>query len=472
MVILVLLGAALPVVTVFLLLRATRWDRHGERAAPAFIAALALGLGNGIAACAYFLSLVIFDGARAGVIAIDATLLLVALAVFWWRRAPQAAHSASPWTLRDRVLLAALVVVALAAAAGFVANTLDSPHGRWDAWATWNIRARWLVRAGPAWRTAFAAPTVHGDYPLLLPAAVARLWTYGGTESTIIPAAMAATYAVAIPLLLYGALATVRGRTQGLLGALCLCSTPLFMRHAAWQYADMPLAFNYLAAIALLGVRDHDSGCDVTALAWAGLAAGLAAWTKNEGMLFVACIVAARSVLAAARRQYAVGSGAWFLAGLLPAAVVVIGFKGMAPPGPRSSQRLSDMLPYFADPSRYAAILRETGTELARGGGPLLIALALYAVVLGRARDERARGAAQGVVLVVALVAVVYGAVYMTTRADVTWHLSHSVDRLILQLWPSALLAFLLYIASPSEVAPVTAPTSRPARRRAARKSR
>jgi len=35
----------------------------------------------------------------------------------------------------------------------------DSPHGKWDAWAIWNFRARWLFRGEAQWTYAFSTIT-------------------------------------------------------------------------------------------------------------------------------------------------------------------------------------------------------------------------------------------------------------------------------------------------------------------------
>lgn len=103
------------------------------------------------------------------------------------------------------------------------------------------------------------------------------------------------------------------------------------------------------------------------------------------------------------------------------------------------------------DPERYGAILRAGASELARGMVPVLIGLIVYALLLGRTRDQRARGMAASVAAILAFAAFGYGFTYLTTRADLTWILTHSMERLELQLWPSVLLAVLLYVASPSE---------------------
>ena len=42
-----------------------------------------------------------------------------------------------------------------------------------------------------------------------------------------------------------------------------------------------------------------------------------------------------------------------------------------------------------------------------------------------------------------------YFFVYMTTPIDLTFYLATSIDRLLLQLWPSALLALFLCLGDP-----------------------
>lgn len=452
--VIVLAGAALPVAATYLLLQPAR--RAGV--SQVCTIALAIGLGLGIASCAFFLALVLFDGRRAGVIAIDGVLLLFALIV--WRRS--GTHSATPRTplsSSESVLAVAVLAAAAAGITSFLANTLDLPHGEWDAWATWNLRARWLADTGPAWRAAFAKPTIHGDYPLLLPATVARLWVYAGANEPIVPAVVAATYSTAVVLLLYAALAALRGRAQGLIGALCLLGTPVFLRVAPWQYADIPLAFNLLAVVTLLALHDYDPARGRAMLVWAGVAAGLAAWTKNEGVMLVLGIVAVRGTLMIVRRAPALRSAAWFVAGLLPPAAIVLYFKlAFAPLNPRFGQTIETVMRQLVDPARYATILRAAAHELARGMVPVLLGLVIYALLLGRTRDQRARGMAVGVVPILAFAVLGFGFAYVTAHSKLTWLVSHSIDRLELQLWPSVLLAVLLYVASPSEREVATPP--------------
>ena len=463
-----LLGALVPIGATFLLLQSTRWDRDSEAAALVLLIALAVGLGLGFSSCAYFLALAIADGARVVVVIIDLLFLTGAVAIAWQRGVFRpdvvAKTKPPPATERRRAITVAVLVAAVAAVA---LNTIGNPHGEWDAWAIWNLRARWLFRGGPAWHSAFTEDAIHGDYPLLLPAAVARLWAYAGADLPAIPGALGAAYAGALVLLLYGSLATLRGRTIGLLATLCLLGTPIFLRTVAWQYADIPFAFAMLATLALLAARDHDPACGPSALVWSGVAAGLAAWTKNEGLLLVVCIAGVRAALALARRT-SLRPAVWFVAGLLPGAATVVAFKAfLAPPTYQFAGReMSQLLAQLGDPSRYGVIASAVRGAALRDAGRLLLALVIYIALLGRTRDEPARRAAAAAALVTVLVAFGYVGAYLTTPADLVWQLAHSLDRLLLQLWPYALFAFWLCAAGPAELAE-RAPAGRASKRRA-----
>src|SRR5262249_40595038 len=62
---------------------------------------------------------------------------------------------------------------------------LSNPYGRWDAWAIWNLHAKFLAAPSAAWRGMFDAALgwSQPDYPLLLPSAVARGWTFAGSAT-------------------------------------------------------------------------------------------------------------------------------------------------------------------------------------------------------------------------------------------------------------------------------------------------
>ena len=85
----------------------------------------------------------------------------------------------------------------------------------------------------------------------------------------------------------------------------------------------------------LLCLHDRSQSGNFNFILLAGMTAGLAAWTKNEGILFLAAIIAARFVTVARPR----GLRAYlrelrhFVIGLAPPLAVLIYFKvALAPP--------------------------------------------------------------------------------------------------------------------------------------------
>jgi hypothetical protein len=175
----------------------------------------------------------------------------------------------------------------------------ERPDGEFDARSIWNVRARFLYRGGVEWRDAFAPSLVHADYPLLLPLSVNRLWHYAGTETPLAHQLVGWLFPLATLGLLVGTLAVLRGPGQACLGGLTLLAMPLFVEIGALQYADVPLGFAMLATVSclVLAARERAPGTRLRLLALAGLAAGCAAWTKNEGMAFALGAALAIAVL-------------------------------------------------------------------------------------------------------------------------------------------------------------------------------
>src|SRR5262249_32977401 len=128
---------------------------------------------------------------------------------------------------------------------------------------------------------------------------------------------------------LYGAVALLRGRGQGCVAALALLSLPLFVKLGSDQYADVPISFYFLATAVLFCLHDALAPDDARGLGPAGALAGCAAWTKNEGLLFLACVPLARLAVVIRRRgwrAYAREMLAFGL-GLLPVACALAYFK-------------------------------------------------------------------------------------------------------------------------------------------------
>ena len=209
---------------------------------------LSTGLGLGATSLWFFLWLLIFGRHRNSFLASELIMLafLGALALAYRRRSKSPAQL--PPGHRSRfcyfpavAFLAALVMAGIA----FTRYSAAGPHGAWDAWGAWNLRARFLYLGGTRWTDVFSprGTMPHRDYPLLLSATVARCWTYLKSDTQSAPVTIAFLFTFATAGEMFCALSLLRSRSQGLIAATILLATPFFVVLGAAQYADVPLAF-------------------------------------------------------------------------------------------------------------------------------------------------------------------------------------------------------------------------------------
>jgi hypothetical protein len=219
---------------------------------------LGTGIGIGVASVNLFLCLVFFNDASNARLTLIESVLAVTLFVANWSRkrgfeksgvsskarasfiVPE--HSSDVWLRHYRfVLPLACLVCPLVSAASFARENCERPFGGWDATFIWNMRAEFLFLSPAHWRDAFVSSPalVHLDYPLLIPGAVARGWTFIGTDHPLIPITVAAFFFLATVGLLYSSLLIIRGRNWALLGAATPLSSPYFCTGASLQYCDL-----------------------------------------------------------------------------------------------------------------------------------------------------------------------------------------------------------------------------------------
>ena len=384
---------------------------------------------------------------------------------------PQPSEKSSGPVWLSRLVMAAFVSALCAALYASILRTLIHPHGEgWDAFSIWNLHARFLFRGGSAWRDGFSSliPWSHPDYPLLIPAAIAHFWTALGRESQIVHAVIGLAFTFSTVGVLFASLAILRGRIPAMLGALTLLATPAFVETGASQYADVPLSFFYLAAISLLCLYHHSSNAEAArgpkgALVLAGLAASLAAWTKNEGLLFLCALAAAWLITSgnAMRPRSALAEDAtplrqrgysflFLMAGMVPAILVLVWFKhSVAPPGDLFPDKGVALLKSM-DPHRYRIILEWYGKEFLRFGDWFLIPGTVSLAILFFLPNQRKKFVLTPgfriAVITLALTLAGYFAIYVITPYDLYWHLRFSLNRLFLQLWPSVIFLFFFKV--------------------------
>lgn len=416
--------------------------RRGSRARRALMAVVCFCVFLGAQAVPWSLLMFAGVGGAATFVIVDLIAVLAIAAASFYRA--QQISPAPPTPERDsRFAIAAagvlLAVTACIAVAAFAGASAVQPHGEWDAWAQWNLRARFFFRGlgNGAWRTALDPQLAwsHADYPPLLPASVARLWTYGGRESVSAPIALAAIFASATVLTTGLSVGRTRGAARGCLAAAAILAAPSFVRWAPSQCADVVVAFFMLAAFVLWQEECHGL---------AGLSAGLAAWTKNEGAAFlgVFLIVAIASEFFQHRRAALPRVGR-LLVGAAPAIGAIAWFKyALAPPSYYVvNQTLAQTLHRALDLGRATFIVRGLGKELWLNGGSSAkvgVVPILAAFVLVRGIDGRTAAPGRWGAVVTVLMVAVYFLAYLVTPLDVSWQVQTSVERLVLQLVPLA----------------------------------
>ena len=237
----------------------------------------------------------------------------------------------------------------------------------------------------------------------------------------------------------------LRSGTLGALIALTLICTPSYLFWAGSQYADVPLGFYFLSSLALIFFYFDRTGDPHAGriLGLAGFLAGCAAWTKNEGILFV--IAAGIALLMPAlrkpsetwKRVYAFSLGA-----ALPLAVLIF-FKLTNTVRNYVVAYHEGKLDGVFDLSRHALILRSVGhyaVSFADWSLSPVLPLLAFILLIGVHRPIFAMEGWRTIVTAMLIVFAGYYFVYLTTPLDLKWHIETSMDRLFIQLWPSVLL--------------------------------
>ena len=442
------------------------WRHAGGPGFRVLVGSLAVGVGLGLSSLAFFLWLSLVGAPRGRFPLAELGLLILlagaALHVRQRRRSgtqPSSAGGVAISLPPHPLLSLSLWLSAACATVAFLAQSATSPQGGWDAWMTWTMHARAIYRGGDHWREVLAGLPMwsHPDYPLLVPGSVARVWTYMGHESTLGPASVGMLFTFATAVLLYASVSILRSRTQGCLAALVLLGTKFFILHGASQYADVPFGFFVLAVLALLALAEVWPDDRPRLLVLAGVAAGLAAWTKNEGLLLLPAVLIGYSLAVVRARGWRTGIGdaRAFAIGLAPVFALVICFKLLvAPPNDlMSDQGLRQTTERLLEGHRYLAVLVGIGQGLLEISvkGVLGVLLLGYALCAGPAPAGPWRTGVRTTAIVLSLVLAGYVAVLLTAPAPLLGTNIRSIGRLLLQLWPSALFAYFLCLRTPEE---------------------
>lgn len=375
------------------------------------------------------------------------------------------------WNLWNLMMAGALVVALILATAAMSGIWDRNPQGNWDAWSIWNLRAKFLAASGS--EPAAASPTTiarawsplltgtHPEYPLLLSGGVARCWAFSNSGPALpdaVPISIAYLFFLSLIAVVTGGIAIARGSFAGLVAGLTLTSTGALLHEVPSQYADVPLAAYLACAVVFLLIERP---------IWAGVFAGFAAWTKDEGALF--CVVLAVLL-----------TGCWWwdrrrrrdlprvILGMLPGALTFGLFKVFLAPR-ATAQFTAGVLSRFANMGRWEVVLAGVGSQIGSLGAgwlhPVFIVAAL-AIGAGFRKDSR-RDPYFPALLCTALAVAMLGGYCMamiTSPDDAAWQTGTAAGRLMVQWWPLAVIAMMMWLR-PAEERAIEEPSAKNKRR-------
>jgi hypothetical protein len=208
----------------------------------------------------------------------------------------------------------------------------------------------------------------------------------------------------------------------------------------------------------------------------AGLMAGFAAWTRNEGIIFVLALIVARTFALVKFRERALSQLPRLLAGLAAPMAVVIVFKlRVGGTGGFFSVPASAILKHLIDPSRWIMTVEGLVVLLFNFGRfliPIALVLALYWYLVRFQVDARDRAVLATAALALGLTLAVQLLLDLAYMNELALEINTSFERVVLQLWPSVLLMFFLASGPLQLVAPVTKEKKAPRRARTVSETR
>jgi len=208
-----------------------------------------------------------------------------------------------------------VAVLVMLGAAGFAAWLgIARAYSAWDDMAIWAVKGYGIAREGTIWAAGHWGD--HGlAYPLNLPLLIASYRFTGDMLPASKLIAPLFYFSLCTGCLRFWLQRDVAPLTASL-GAIGLAATPILFEHATLGYANLPYTV-YLVLGSAEAIQGIVTG-DWKRQALGSLLLGLAAWTRPEGWLAVASVLAVLGVAAHLARP----RGVWWLAWVLPAGVV------------------------------------------------------------------------------------------------------------------------------------------------------
>lgn len=334
----------------------------------------------------------------------------------------------------------------------FFFDSIQEPHGLWDAWADWNLGAKFISRDPDGWAKSFQqmiSEDFHTDYPLLQKGFIARCWIYAKTETVWVPIISAFIFTFCTIGLVASSVSYFTSKTDGLLAGLVLLCTPFFMTMGDSQYADNTVGYFFLATIVLLTLARNGTSNKPILFIAAGFTAGLSAWSKNEGLLFIACLFTSQlSLLFFKNYRELLVEIKYLLFGLIPILFCIIYYKiVIAPPNQIMLAQGQQTFLKLSDHSRYATVYQWYVKQFSAFGqwviNPWWLFL-LGILIKGGISFKQNNFAFISNFTWLLLMLIGFFLIEIVTPLDLEFYLFTSLHRLFFQLFPSFIFIYFL----------------------------
>ena len=409
---------------------------------------LGIGIGLGLNSLLVFIYLLIFDR-QPGLFVVQILIMVVLVSMLIvrersFRFMPVAFKLPGRKQMLFLALAGGMVILALTI---YVTVSLRKPQGAWDSWMIYNRAARFIYRGGDHWRDAFSPEMYwffHADYPPMVALNIASGWDALGQETVRVPMLVGGAFLLASAGIMFAAVNAYKTLGQASLALLVLFSVSDFIGSGATQVADVPIAFFMLGTGILVFLYSFKVQRGLLVLA--GLSAGLAAWTKNEGIVFVLVSLIGLGV---AYRKELKQIFSWYVLGLAVPIIVLLYFKiALAPPGDLFVD-FANQVGQITDSNRHFEILKQMRLDLmALLNWTLLV---VYALILGVDRSRLHFSAFLACLIIILLQLAGYYSILLISPHHVLWHLS-ALYRLLLQIAPLIVFLYFSVVKPPETV--------------------
>lgn len=429
-----------------------------------FLCAAGWGIGCGVSSILYSV-LLIFNGPLYVSYFLELGLLGLLGILIWRRNRKRVLQALLECRPDDLCIRPTWMVYCLWLAAGlalvgqivmFLKYVHAFPVGSADALIIWNYKARAMFFGHHHWLNAYMNTGFgHPQYPLLLPAFIAKTWMLCKTPTELVSVIVGAAFYTSLLITMFCGLVLLKDYLQGLVAVIVLLSTPYLTGWSASQTAFIVVTFYIVSAVVLLTLLDRCKVKYEYVYLLPGLLLGFAVWSKNEGLLVAVIVLGVRGMWVICNRMKEWRSWVWLLVGVIPCVVLTIYFKAKIAPQDNYNflpSELSVLFQYLTDVSRYQLIVVHLGQALKNLGQsaviPLVAVVGVYAVLMGIDVHNRMRDVLLSVTVLCLLTG--YVVVFVVIDFNLEWHLRTALHRLLLQLYPLVLFAVLCLIRSPA----------------------